>query len=166
MHIRTHTFGTVTTSHAHHEAAQPRPPAPCTQGPGHPQEVGCGAPTLGLRGGRLLGARDTLPAQLPADPCLAVKPVREQRGFSAAWGQEPAHAPPPQEDAPASLSRRQPSLLRATACREGTRHHVSPRCRLTQCSELLFHFGSCFCQGVTSPRSSLPPPSSPFPGSC
>lgn len=120
MHIRAHAFDMVTTtSRTRHEAALPRPLAPCTQGPRHPQEVGCGAPTLGLRGGRLLGARDTLPAQLPADPCLAVKPEREQRGFSAVQGQEPARAHPttrrrtrlPQPAA----AQRQLSLLRATA---------------------------------------------------
>lgn len=124
MHIQTHAFGTVTTtSHAHHKAARPRPPAPCTQGPGHPQEVGCGAPTLGLRGGCLLGARDTLPAQLPADPCLAVKPVREQRGFSAVWGQEPACAPPTTRRC-ARLP--QPAAAKPPSCHSTPRRHEAP----------------------------------------
>lgn len=45
-------------------------------------------PTLGLGGGCLLGTGDALPVQLPTEPCLAVKPVREQSRLSA--GSEPA----------------------------------------------------------------------------
>lgn len=58
-----------------------------------PNPTSMGAPTLRLRGWCLLGAGNALPLQLPADPCLPVKPANRADGLSRAW-------PPPSSRRP------------------------------------------------------------------
>lgn len=65
---------------------------PCAHIP-CPDPTSVGAPTLRLRGWCLLGAGNALPLQLPADPCLPVKPVNRADRLSTAWSPPSSHHP-------------------------------------------------------------------------
>lgn len=76
------------------------------------------AHTLRLGRRRLLGARDAFPVQLPADPCLAVKPANRAEGLSSAQ--------PHSEPWPAQLWRDRRVVHPTTAWGEPAPHTPAP----------------------------------------
>jgi len=83
--VRAHAFHAVTAAqHAPRACSAASPP------PLRPRAPRQRAPTLRLGGGCLLGAGDAVPVQLPADPCLAVKPADRAEGLRAHGPARPA----------------------------------------------------------------------------